>query len=297
MAVPGRDDQDDDVRRHRNGLRTAVLLSALSGLVLLAGWWIGGRTGLTMALLLSLGMNGIAYFWSDKLALASMHARPIGAHEQPVMYRIVRELATATGQPMPRLYVAPTFTPNAFATGRSPRKAAVCCTTGILRILDARELRAVLGHELAHVYNRDILIASVAAGLASCIMYLAQLAWFLPFGHHDDEGNPVSALLVLILGPMAATLIQFAISRSREFEADADGAQLTGDPIALASALRKLELGTRQLPLEPSPRLQPTSSLMIVNPFRPAGLAKLFSTHPPVSERIARLQALARTMR
>ena len=283
------------MHRQYNGLKTAALLGLLAALILAAGQLLGGRTGLIIAFFLALVMNGAAYFFSDRMALRSMRAYPVSEAEQPTMYRIVRELSTAARQPMPRLYVSPTQAPNAFATGRNPRNAAVCCTQGILQILDERELRGVLGHELAHVYNRDILIASVAAGLASVIMFLAQFAWFLPIGRSDDDdgGNMFGALLLMILGPFAAMVIQMAISRSREFQADNSGAQVTGDPLALASALRKLEMGTRQLPLPPEPEIQTTSSLMIANPFRSGGLAKLFSTHPPMAERIARLESMA----
>jgi heat shock protein HtpX len=283
------------VSRHYNGVKTAALMAALSGLILVAGQALGGAQGLTIAIVIALATNGISYFYSDKLALRSMRARPVSEAEQPAMYRIVRELSTAARQPMPRLYISPTQAPNAFATGRNPRNAAVCATTGILEILDERELRGVLGHELSHVYNRDILISSVAAGLASVIMYLGYLAWFIPIGRSDDDDGPgpIGALAILILGPIAAGLIQMAISRSREYQADASGATITGDPLALASALRKLEAGTRALPLPPEPRLQSTSALMIANPFRGGGAAKMFSTHPPMAERIARLEQMA----
>jgi heat shock protein HtpX len=278
---------------HHNGLRTAVLLGALSAVIIAVGAWFGGGAGVQIAVLVALVTNGAAYFFSDRIALSAMRARPVSEVEQPLLYRIVRELSTEARQPMPRLYVSPTMQPNAFATGRNPRNAAVCVTYGITQILDERELRGVIGHELSHVYNRDILISSVAGALATMITYLGYVGLFFGGGEDDEGPGFIGALLMIVLGPVAAGMIQMAISRSREYQADESGARLTGDPLALASALRKIEMGTRHLPLPENGRIASASHLMIANPFRGAGLGRMFSTHPPTAERVARLERMA----
>jgi len=283
------------VHRHHNGLKTTLLFALIWVVLLGTGAMIGGGSFLWLFALAGVGVTFYGYWNSDSIALRAMRARPVSEAEQPAMYRIVRELSTTARQPMPRLYVSPTNAPNAFATGRNPRNAAVCCTEGILALLDERELRGVLGHELMHVYNRDILTSSIVAAIAGLITSLAQMAlWFSVLGGDDeDRPNPLALLLMTLLAPLAATVIQLAISRTREYDADEDGARLTGDPLALAAALRKLEYGTRSLPLPPERGLMNSGHMMIANPFRDEGLSKLFSTHPPMAERIARLEAMA----
>lgn len=283
------------MHRHYNGLKTALLFGLLGGVVLLASYLLFGANlgALTIGLAIALAVNLGTYWFSDTVAIRAMRAREVTEAEQPAMYRIVRELSQKAGQPMPRLYVSPTMAPNAFATGRNPEHAAVAATEGILQILDERELRGVLGHELMHVYNRDMLTGSIAAAMSSVITYLAYAAMFFGGGGNDRDRSPIGAMLMLFLGPLAAGVVQMAISRTREYDADEDGSSLTGDPLALASALRKLERGTQVRPLAPEPQLQSASHLMIANPFRAQDVGQLFSTHPPMAQRIARLEAMA----
>lgn len=289
------------MHNHFNGLKTAALFGGIFALLLAIGGVIASSTGspafIWLFALFGLGMTAYGYWNSDKLAIKAMHAYPVSEAQAPGMYRIVRELSTAAGKPMPKLYISPTAAPNAFATGRNPENAAVCCTEGILGLLDERELRGVLGHELMHVYNRDILTGSVAAAIAGVITSVAQMLMFAGMfgggGNDEDRPNPIAMLAMALLAPFAAMMIQMAISRTREYDADEDGARLTGDPLALASALRKLETGVANAPLQPTPALQNSSHMMIANPFRPQDVSRFFSTHPPMTERIARLEAQA----
>jgi len=274
-----------------NVLRTAVLLTVLSSLILAAGALAGGEDGLLVAVALAAGVCGVAYFGSDRIALAVMRSRPVSEWEYPQLYRLVRELSTTARTPVPRLYVSPAIQPNAFAAGRNRRRAAICCTEGILQILEPDELRAVLGHELSHIQSRDILVSTVAAGTATVIIFLSVFAWLLPFGRGAER--LFKLLFMMVLGPLAAFLIHLSVTRTREYQADAAGSLLTGDPLALARALRKIEMGTVAHPLKASGQLAAAGHLMIVGPFRTTGLGRLFTTHPPVAERVRRLESLA----
>ena len=282
-----------------NRVRTWVLIAALGGLFVLIGGLIGGSNGAVTALVIALVFNLAMYWFSDRIAVATTRSKPVTETEYPELYRIVRELTQARGMPMPRIYVSDMAQPNAFATGRNPHHAAVSVTKGILQILDERELRGVLAHELSHVKNRDIAIGSFAAAIAMSITFLARFAFF--FGGSRDERNnplgPFAFLIAWVLAPIAAMLIQLAVSRSREYQADESGAYLSHDPEALASALRKIDAVAKQVPAPPT--VSPAQAHMfIVNPFkgRSAGMASfatLFSTHPPTEARIARLEQIA----
>jgi heat shock protein HtpX len=277
-----------------NLLKTAVLMAAITALFMAIGALIGGRAGMMFALLLAVGMNFFSYWFSDKLVLRMYNAKEVDESSAPQFYRMVRELAQRAQLPMPRVYLIEENAPNAFATGRNPQNAAVAATTGILRVLSERELRGVMAHELAHVKHRDILISTVSATMAGAISMLANFAMF--FGGRDSEGrpqNPIVGLLVMLLAPLAASLIQMAISRAREFEADRGGAEISGDPRALASALEKIHRFAQGLPLEAAERHPETAQMMIMNPLSGGGLRGLFSTHPSTEERVQRLLAMA----
>ena len=273
-----------------NTVKTTLLLGFMTGLFLLVGELIGGGQGLVVGFLFAVVTNFVSYFWSDKIVLRSYGAQEVGADHR--LYRIVAHLAQRAGLPMPRVYIIPEASPNAFATGRNPQHAAVAATEGILQILDDNELAGVLAHELAHVKHRDILISSVAATMAGAIIMIARFAMFWGGSRDDrDGGNPIAAIAMMILAPIAATLIQAAISRSREFDADAGGASITGNPLGLASALRKIESASKVVPLEANPA---TAHMFIIKPFSVSGLLGLFSTHPPTEARIAALTELSR---
>lgn len=276
-----------------NLLKTAVLMAAITALFMAIGSLIGGRTGMMLALAVAVAMNFFSYWFSDKLVLKMYSAHEVDETSAPQFYRMVRELAQRAQLPMPRVYLIEEDAPNAFATGRNPENAAVAATTGILRALTDRELRGVMAHELAHVRHRDILISTVSATMAGAISMLANFAMF--FGGRDSEGrphNPIVGLLVALLAPLAASLIQMAISRSREFEADRGGAEISGDPQALASALQKIHRFAQGMPMMAAERHPETAQMMIMNPLSGGGLRGLFSTHPSTEERVERLLAM-----
>jgi heat shock protein HtpX len=278
-----------------SSLKTALLLGLLSGLLLVGGEFIGGRNGLEMGLVLAIGMNFVSYFFSDKLSLMMYSAQALTPQDNPEIYArvapLVHNLVQRMGLPMPKLWLIPDESPNAFATGRNPQHASVAFTEGILRLMTDRELEGVVAHELGHVLHRDILISSVAATLASAITFLARMAfWFGPRGNDDEErGGAWGGLLMMIVAPVAAMLIQMSISRTREFSADAASAKYTGSPDGLIDALGKLELGVARVPMDANPA---TAHMFIVNPFTGGGIARMFSTHPSTEERIARLEAM-----
>jgi len=274
-----------------NTFKTAFLLTALTLLLMFIGRIFGGQNGMLLALIIAAVLNFVSYFFSDKLALAMYRAQPVTREELPRAYQIVERLTQRVGIPMPKIYVIPTESPNAFATGRNPNHASVAVTHGILGLLNDEELEGVLAHELGHVRNRDILISSIAATIAGAVTYLAEMArWGMIFGGYDrerdDRGGGIGALLMLFLAPLAAMLIQLAVSRSREYQADETGAHLTGNPYALASALSKLDAYSKRLPLAATPS---TAHLFIIQPFLGMSLGSLFSTHPPIAKRIERL--------
>jgi heat shock protein HtpX len=278
-----------------NLMKTAILMAAITALFVVIGNLLGGQTGMILALLFALGMNFFSYWFSDQMVLKMYKAQEVDERSAPRFYAMVRELAQRAELPMPRVYLIDEAAPNAFATGRNPQHAAVAATTGILRVLSERELRGVMAHELAHVKHRDILISTVSATMAGAISALANFAMF--FGGRDSEGrpvNPIVSLAVMILAPLAASLIQMAISRSREFEADRGGAAISGDPQALASALQKIQAYAQGTVMPTAEAHPETAQMMIMNPLHGGGLRSLFSTHPATEERVERLLAMAR---
>ena len=278
-----------------NTTKTLLLMVGLTVLLVLAGGALGGQQGTIIAFVFSILLNGVNYWFSDKIVLKMYGARQVTEAESPLLYSVTQELAVRMNTPMPKVYIIPSDAPNAFATGRNPSHAAVAATEGILKLLSRDELTAVMAHELSHVYNRDILISTIAASVAGTITMLAHIAqWGMIFsgGRRDDDrgGSPIAAIAMMILAPFAALLIQMAISRSREYAADSTGAHLCGNPLWLASALKKLETGSQRVPMDATPT---TAHLFIVNPLHGGGLSGLFSTHPPMAERIARLEEMA----
>lgn len=280
-----------------NNIKTMLLLVMLTLIFITAGAAMGGKNGMTIGLIFALGMNLFSYWFSDKIVLKMYRAREVSEAEAPELYGVVRRLAQKAEIPMPRVYIINEDQPNAFATGRNPNHAAVAVTTGIMRLLSHEELMGVIGHELAHVKHRDILIGTIAATFAGAISYLAQMAqWAMIFGGNrgdDDEGgSPVAAIVMMIVGPIAAMIVQMAISRSREYVADEGGASISGNPRYLSGALRKLDSASKKIPMDANPA---TSHMFIVSPLSGGGILKLFSTHPPIEERIARLESMGRS--
>ena len=278
-----------------NLMKTAILMAAITALFMLIGRWIGGQAGMMLALVVALGMNFFSYWFSDTIVLKMYKAREVDDSSAPQFVAMVRELAQKAGIPMPKVYLIDEDAPNAFATGRNPEHAAVAATTGIIRVLSARELRGVMAHELAHVKHRDILISTVSATMAGAIGMLANFG--MMFGGRGGDGqraNPIAGIAVALLAPLAAGLIQMAISRAREFEADRGGAEISGDPAALASALEKIHRFAQGIPLEAAERHPETAQMMIMNPLSAGGLRGLFSTHPATEERVEKLMAMAR---
>lgn len=276
-----------------NFFKTTLLLAVLTGILVAVGGLIGGVSGMVLFLIIAAAMNFFAFWFSDKMALRMAGARQVSETEAPRLHAMVREVANLANMPMPRVFVVQNDSPNAFATGRSPSRAVVAVTTGIQRILTERELRAVIGHEMGHVRNRDILTSSIVATVAGAIALIGNiLMWSSLFGRGDNR-NPLLMLLGIIVAPIAATLIQLGISRTREYAADRTGAEITHDPDALASALEKLHRGVEVLPMEATPNQEAVSALYIVHPFRSGGMANLFSTHPPMEERIKRLRRMS----
>ena len=281
-----------------NLMKTAILMAAITALFMLVGRWMGGQAGMMLALAVAVGMNFFSYWFSDKIVLKMYNAREVDDSSAPQFVAMVRDLAQRANLPMPKVYLIDEDAPNAFATGRNPEHAAVAATTGIIRVLSERELRGVMAHELAHVKHRDILLSTISATMAGAIGMLASFG--MMFGGRSSDGrpaNPIAGILVAILAPLAASLIQMAISRAREFEADRGGAEISGDPSALASALDKIARYAQGIPLGPAERHPETAQMMIMNPLSAGGLRGLFSTHPPTEERVAALMAMAQQPR
>jgi len=277
-----------------NGYKTMILMVTLTLILVFIGSLLGGKTGMTFALVMAFGMNFVSYWFSDKIVLKMYGAQEVTERDAPELYGVVRRLAQRAELPMPKVYIMDQDQPNAFATGRNPERGAVAVTNGLMRLLSQSELEGVIAHELAHIKHRDILVSTVAAAIAGAISYLAQMAqWSMLFGGRSDDegegGNPIAALVMMIVGPIAAMMVQMAISRSREYGADAGGAAIAGNPLQLAGALRKLQLASQQIPMQANPA---TAHMFIVSPLSGGGLLKLFSTHPPMEERIARLEAM-----